>query len=98
MPPPDAESRKQILEINLKRIPVHSEVLESASLDILIQSSQGFSGAEVVSIVQEAAMVCVEKRQEMVTLQDLLAAAAAVKPQITPVMLDFYAGLCKEYC
>lgn len=86
MPPPDEESRAQILQIELRKMPV------SSGLDIsrLTQLTSGFSGAEIVAVCSEAAMMAVEEGAEWLSQRLLEAAAAEVKPQITRSMLDFY--------
>jgi ATP-dependent 26S proteasome regulatory subunit len=59
----------------------------------LVTATEGFSGAEVVSVVQEAAMVCIERNADVMGLAELHAAAASVKPQITAAMISFYTTL-----
>lgn len=86
VPPPDLASRKQILEIELRRKPLSSDI----RLDHLADISAGFSGAEVVALCTEAAMAALKDNRECIDQQALEAAARAIKPQITVDMLNFY--------
>jgi ATP-dependent 26S proteasome regulatory subunit len=97
VPPPDNESREQILRINLINVPAAPDVNRTEGVQALVKATAGFSGAEVVSIVQEAAMVCIEKEADEMNLSDLLGAAGDVKPQITPAMINFYSSLQERY-
>lgn len=53
IPAPDDAARKAILEINLKGLPV----VEGGSLDVLARKTAGFSGADLKSIIDEAANI-----------------------------------------
>ncbi|KAJ1820067.1 AAA+-type ATPase [Coemansia sp. RSA 2675] len=87
--PPDAPTRADIFRIQLRRIACSPSV----SADALAKLTDGFSGAEVVSLCQEAAIEamtedpdaqCVEPRHFERSL-------AGFKRRITPEMLQFYA-------
>lgn len=84
--PPDDLSRKQILNINLTRLPVGEDV----NVDELVAKSEGFSGAEVVSICSEAAFLAMDEDAEMITQQHLMTILLNMKPQITSSMIEFY--------
>ena len=88
VPPPDVESRRQILMIELKKMPVNEEF----DFDQLVALTNGFSGAEIVASCSEAAMLAIEEQARFLSYQHLLSAIRAVKPQITPSMLQFYAN------
>ena len=89
VPPPDSDSRSQILSLELKKMPC------DASVDIkeLTGLSAGFSGAEVVAVTAEAAMLAVDSGLPAVRMENLLQAIHGMKPQITEEMLKFYEGL-----
>ena len=55
-------------------------------------------GAEVVAVVQEAAMLALNDGEDAVTRKGLETAIAAVIPQITPEMRRFYADISDRYC
>jgi AAA family ATPase len=69
----------------------------TAILEELVQITAGFSGAEVVAVVQEAAMLAVDRGHEAVDRAHLIEAIQAIKPQITPDMLAFYENLAAQY-
>jgi len=107
--PPDDASRRQILANELQRLPLllqnnvqgekgteeEKKVLLNALLDQLVELSNGFSGAEVVALCSEAAMLAMDEDldQEHVLPRHLETAARKTVPQITPEMLAFYASL-----
>lgn len=89
VPPPDRLSREQIFRLELLKIPTASD------LDVarLAELSDGFSGAEVVAVCTEAAMLAMDESRDVIT-QDLLEQVAkSIKPQITQSMLEFYTAL-----
>jgi SpoVK/Ycf46/Vps4 family AAA+-type ATPase len=63
----------------------------------LVRSTAGFSGAEVVASVQEAAMLAVDRGDDAVDRYHIREAIAAIKPQITKDMLRFYEALAAQY-
>jgi SpoVK/Ycf46/Vps4 family AAA+-type ATPase len=56
----------------------------------LVALTAGFSGAEIVGACTESAMLAIEAQSLYLRYEHLLAAIAAVKPQITESMLQFY--------
>ena len=84
--PPDDQSRRQIFELELRKMPLEADV----SLDELVDSSAGFSGAEVVAVCTEAAMLAIDERREFLSHRHLMTALAKIQPQITADMLAFY--------
>lgn len=59
-------------------------------LDEIVEITEGYSGAEVVALCSEAALLAVEKEETMLSRRHLLQAASKMKPQITTEMLQFY--------
>jgi transitional endoplasmic reticulum ATPase len=65
--------------------------------------SGGFSGAELISICREAALLAIEEDDEnpsetsspAIGMQHLMRAVAEMQRQVTPEMLDFYANYAK---
>lgn len=86
VPPPDDDSRRSILQLELNKLPVQGEV----DFDALVILSKGFSGAELVSVCNDAALRALEQGLEHVDQQLLEHAARQVKPQIDSKMLAFY--------
>ncbi len=94
VPPPDADSRHQIISNALSKIP-H----EPAAVDVpaLVLRSAGFSGAEVAAICSEACMLAVEEGALALTAKHLDTAMTGIKPQITETMLKFYKSIQLEF-
>jgi AAA family ATPase len=91
VPPPDEASREQILRLQLGKIPCEEGILtDGASMERLVQLTDGYSGAEVVALATEGAMLAVDKGAEVLGMEDLLAAGRGITPQITEEMLSFY--------
>ena len=67
---------------------------DDVSIDAVVAVTAGFSGAECVSVVREAALSALSESFDDAVVQQrhLTAAAARVKPQITEDMLQFYAS------
>ena len=88
--PPDAASRKQILTARLARVPHAADV----DVDAAVTATAGFSGAECVAVMKEAALAALSEdmNAKAVCNRHILAAAAAVEPQISDDMLAFFAG------
>eukprot|EP01034_Spumella_vulgaris_P022298 gene22298-28414_t len=91
VPPPDSLSREQILRIELRKMPVRDNP-DGSPLDLprLVRLSEGFSGAEIVAVTSEAAMLAIEEDCTQLGEDHLLTAIAGIKPQITASMLQFY--------
>lgn len=85
VPPPDEESRRRIIELELKKLP-HVEI----DVNKLVELSQGFSGAEVVAFCNDAVLYAIEKDEDIITMDNLEASVRKVKPQISRDMLQFY--------
>jgi AAA+ lid domain len=63
----------------------------------LLRLTEGFSGAEVVSAVQEAGMLAIDEGEDTLLTSHLFSAVLAVKPQITPEVLSFYKKIAATY-
>ena len=94
VPPPDAASREKILSLCLSRMPCEEGILTEQGQVItqLVELSEGYSGAEVVALASEGAMLAVDKGRKALALEDVLEAGRGIVPQITEEMLTFYHG------
>lgn len=63
----------------------------------LLRLTEGFSGAEVVSAVQEAGMLAIDEGEDTLLLSHLFSAVLAIKPQITEEVLSFYKKIAATY-
>jgi SpoVK/Ycf46/Vps4 family AAA+-type ATPase len=92
---PDSASRARILELSLRE--------KSCGNDLNIpylasdELSHGFSGAELVAICRDAALLALEESDDInaqdtpkIEMRHLVAAMEGMKRQITPEMLEFY--------
>jgi SpoVK/Ycf46/Vps4 family AAA+-type ATPase len=106
--PPDAESRAQIIHITLQKSCCSNDI----DISILAADAMtgGFSGAEMVAICRDAALLALEEsesyrdttsdaslRQPMIAMQHLVSAIAGMQRQITPSMIDFYSSYQETY-
>lgn len=103
VPPPDTASRREILAIALRGVPVEDtglKVEESAAagsegldLDEVARRTEGFSGAEMVALCREGALCAVEEdpvNARFLQHRHLNQVLRGWQRQITPQMLDFY--------
>jgi SpoVK/Ycf46/Vps4 family AAA+-type ATPase len=63
----------------------------------LIRRTSGFSGAEMVALVQEAGMLAIDEGGDLLDSKHLFYAIDHIKPQITKEMLLFYENIVKTY-
>ena len=64
---PDSETRQAILDIHLKGKP-HDK---SINMDLLLEMTQGFSGAEIENLLNEAMLYALRNNREQITTKDL---------------------------
>lgn len=85
---PDADTRREIFKIKLSKMPVAPEV----SIDILVELTEGYSGAEIQAVCQEAALHALETSfdVEFVGIEDFEAALAFVQPRTSNELLQLY--------
>jgi len=66
VPPPDLKARSDIFKIHLKGVPIDGAV----DLDLLALGTEGYSGADIASIVDEAKLIALREqlRNEVATM------------------------------
>ncbi|KAK0430724.1 AAA family ATPase [Armillaria borealis] len=86
--PPDYDGRKDILRIRMNGMKVESTV----DVDQIASMTDGCSGAEIVALCQEAALLTMQDNMNApwVTNDAFITAAKAMKRQITPTILAKY--------
>lgn len=67
VPYPDMKSREYILKVHSRGIPLASEI----DLERIAQGTSGFSGAQLESLMNEAALFALKAGRETVTIHDL---------------------------
>ena len=102
VPPPDTASRREILNIALRGVPVEDTGVKKEKaadgrggldLDDVAWRTEGFSGAEMVALCREAALCAVEEdpvNARCLQGRHLNQVLTGWQRQITPQMLDFY--------
>ncbi|KAI9031741.1 P-loop containing nucleoside triphosphate hydrolase protein [Phycomyces nitens] len=87
--PPDINSRREIFRIQMKKMSCDTDV----DLEELAVKSQGCSGAEAVSICQEAALFAMEEDLSIdkIKRRHFIKALDSFTRRITPEMIKFYA-------
>lgn len=86
--PPGFEARRQILLIQFSKMAID----DSVDLDELAKKTDGFSGAEIVSLCQEAGLLAMNEDPdiEFIKQTHFLLALQGLRKTITPDMIKFY--------
>lgn len=86
--PPNLESRKEIFNIQLKKMAIDQDV----DINEIAEKSQGCSGAEAVAICQEAALFAMEEdiHIDSVKMRHFRKSLSTFTRRITPEMIQFY--------
>jgi transitional endoplasmic reticulum ATPase len=84
--PPDAQARREILRGAGKSVPLADDV----DLDALAGELDGYSGADCVALLREAALTAMRRSIDAadVTAADVAAARAKVRPSLDPVQVE----------
>ncbi|KLO27502.1 ATPase [Mycolicibacter heraklionensis] len=84
--PPDADARRQILRVSGKSVPLHEDV----DLDALAADLDGYSAADCVALLREAALTAMRRSIDAadVTMADIAAARESVRPSLDPAQID----------
>ncbi|HTY47129.1 MAG TPA: CDC48 family AAA ATPase [Methanomassiliicoccales archaeon] len=103
--PPDLEARKQILRVHLKNRPIAADV----NVDELAKRTEGFTGADLAAVVNEATMLAIRKvvaktkelkpealKKEKIAMQSFEEAMAKVKP-VARTELNKYEKIVKDF-
>ncbi|KAI8615513.1 P-loop containing nucleoside triphosphate hydrolase protein [Chytriomyces sp. MP71] len=110
IPLPDADSRKQLLSINLHSIKVD----ESLDLEALAEKMAGYSGADITNICRDAAMMSMRKRirglsadqikaipkeelEAPASKEDFDTALAKIQPSVSQADLEKYKKWMEEF-
>lgn len=85
---PNAEARKDIFQIKLKSMPISDDV----QLNELVKRTEGYSGAEIQAVCQEAALKTLEENFEATHIkkEHFEYALASVKPRTSSELLQLY--------
>lgn len=85
---PDAETRAEIFKIKLEKIPVAEDV----EISQLVESTDGYSGAEIEAVCKEAALKALEDSFDVlqIDMKFFEKALNVVKPRTSPELLQLY--------
>lgn len=85
---PDMETRREIFKIKLRNIPVTSDV----DVDVLVQKTEGYSGAEIEGICKEAALKALEDSFDIqeISMAYFQQALDILKPRTSAELLEIY--------
>jgi len=88
VPPPDEEARLKIIKIKTENMPL----TEGLNLETISRKMDGYSGADIDSVVREAGLNALRRDTEtkIVTMDDFDAAMKEIAPSITPEMINWY--------
>lgn len=92
---PDADTRREIFNIKLKKMPIH----EAVDVETLVDRTEGYSGAEIQAVCQEAALHALEVSFDAVdvTNDDFNYALKFVQPRTSKALLELYDNYLKDY-
>ena len=88
VPPPDKQARDAILKIHTAGMP-----LTKFSLDGILESIDGFTGADIESVCREAALIAMRSNKMKVNKGHFDEAISRVRPTVTPEMLEYYSKM-----
>ncbi|OBK81369.1 AAA family ATPase [Mycobacterium sp. 1164985.4] len=88
--PPDADARREILRTAGKSIPLASEGEQAVDLDALAGELEGYSAADCVALLREAALTAMRRSIDAadVTAADVAAAREAVRPSLDAAQVE----------
>ncbi|MEO3758745.1 AAA family ATPase [Mycobacterium sp. B14F4] len=88
--PPDAEARREILRTAGKSIPLASEGDQAVDLDALADELEGYSAADCVALLREAALTAMRRSIDAadVTAADVATARQNVRPSLDAAQVE----------
>ncbi|KAJ6646893.1 ATPase family protein 2 like [Pseudolycoriella hygida] len=92
---PDVPTRTEIFKIKFKNMPIAEDV----NLDELVNATDGYSGAEVQAVCQEAAMKALEENIDatIVNWKHFQDALVVVQPRTNSDLLNLYEEYLKKF-
>ncbi|MEM0145890.1 MAG: CDC48 family AAA ATPase [Conexivisphaerales archaeon] len=90
--PPNANERNKILTTFIKK----ASVEEKIDINYIAEKTEGYSGADLKSLVREAGLVAISRGSEKIELKDFNESIQRIKPSLTPALLKFYDEINKH--
>jgi transitional endoplasmic reticulum ATPase len=92
IPPPDEQSRLEILKIVTKKMPL----VKDANIEEFAKVTASYSGADLVGVCREAAINAMRNKRKEIDATDFDKALRRVKPSITPDVEAWYDSVSKN--
>jgi transitional endoplasmic reticulum ATPase len=90
--PPEEKARLEILRITAHPMPLAPDV----DLESIAQSTKNFSGADLVALCREAAVLALQSRSNMISNENFANAVRLVRPSITKDVEEWYESVKKN--
>ena len=88
IPPPDEKSRKEILKIHTRGMPLGKFDVVSFAKKMV-----DYTGADIEAVCREAALIAMRANKKTITKKHFEDAIGRVRPSVTPEMLEYYQKL-----
>lgn len=88
IPPPDEKSRKEILKIHTRGMPLGKFDVASFA-----KKMADYTGADIEAVCREAALITMRANKKTITKKHFEDAINRVRPSVTPDMLEYYQKL-----
>jgi transitional endoplasmic reticulum ATPase len=88
IPPPDEKSRKEILKIHTRGMPLGKFDVVSFAKKMV-----DYTGADIEAVCREAALIAMRANKKTITKKHFEDAIGRVRPSVTPEMLEYYEKL-----
>ena len=95
VPLPDLDTRRRVLEVHTRKIPVG----DSVNLETVAERTEGYSGAEIAAVCNEAALAALEEdvNTDTVTEAHFQTALNNLKPRISQNLFEIYKKFQSEH-
>jgi transitional endoplasmic reticulum ATPase len=90
--PPDEKARLEILRITAQPMPLATDI----DLESIAQSTKNFSGADLVALCREAAVLALQSRSDIISNESFANAVRLVRPSITKDVEEWYESVKKN--
>ena len=88
IPPPDKDSRSEILKIHAAKMPLGKFKIEE-----LAGMMEHYTGADIEAVCREAALISMRDGKKTVSKKHFEKAAEMVRPTVTEEMLEYYSKM-----
>ncbi len=88
IPPPDKDSRSEILKIHAAKMPLGKFKIEE-----LAGMMEHYTGADIEAVCREAALISMREGKKTVSKKHFEKAAEMVRPTVTEEMLEYYSKM-----